>query len=57
MAAPYTITIANPTGIQSVKVNDKAGSKGVYTIDGRSITPQSARHGIYIINGRKKAVK
>lgn len=58
-----TITIQNKniTGIQTISVNGGTISGDVYTVNGqfvgRDINPKQLRRGIYIVNGRKFAVK
>jgi alpha-amylase len=50
----------DPTGINSVDNSQSAiGSEAGawYTIDGRKLSGKPAQKGIYIVNGRKVAVK
>jgi hypothetical protein len=52
-----TLKEKTATGIEEV-ISKKAESKsGVYTLDGRCVNADNLRPGLYIMNGRKVAVK
>ena len=49
-----TITDDSATGISdSIKVKSDGSSSGWYTLDGRHVTKENVRKGVYIVNGKK----
>lgn len=46
---------AQPAGIENICISPNADS--YYSIDGRKLSGKPARKGVYIVNGKKVAVK
>jgi len=51
----FKITVADPSGIESITVDDIKDAK-VYTIDGQRVD-NITKKGVYIVNGKKMVIK
>ena len=54
--AQYTLTIADPSGINSVQ-RSKSDAQRVYDLQGRRVNIQGSKKGLYIVDGKKMVVK
>ena len=52
----YTVTVTEASGINSVSEAPATTGK-VYDLQGRRVNPQSARHGVYVVGGKKVVKK
>ena len=52
----YTVTVTEASGISSVSEAPATTGK-VYDLQGRRVNPQSARHGVYVVGGKKVVKK
>ena len=52
--APYRLFIEDLTGVSD---HQMMSSDDVYNLTGQKVNPQTARHGIYIVGGKKVLLK